>query len=97
MSLHLLVLWWPEQTRGRHHRFDPRRRGCPPIFVSRPTSERCHPACLILSTLGATLALFLCHKLNIHRFKLADPHSPPGEPPRIVGILQTTKPRLSAR
>jgi uncharacterized membrane protein YeaQ/YmgE (transglycosylase-associated protein family) len=35
-------------------------------MFSRPTSERYHPAGLILSTLGAILVLFICYKLKIH-------------------------------
>jgi hypothetical protein len=31
-----------------------------------PTSERFHPAGLILSTLGAILILYICIKLRIH-------------------------------
>jgi uncharacterized membrane protein YeaQ/YmgE (transglycosylase-associated protein family) len=35
-------------------------------IFSRPTNERYHPAGLIVSTLGAMLALFICYKLKIH-------------------------------
>lgn len=35
------------------------------LFAS-PTSERFHPAGLILSTLGAILILYVCIKLRIH-------------------------------
>jgi uncharacterized membrane protein YeaQ/YmgE (transglycosylase-associated protein family) len=31
-----------------------------------PTNERYHPACLIFSTLGAILVLFICYKVKIH-------------------------------
>jgi uncharacterized membrane protein YeaQ/YmgE (transglycosylase-associated protein family) len=32
----------------------------------RPTSERYHPAGILLSTLGAIVVLFVCYKLRIH-------------------------------
>jgi len=35
-------------------------------LLSRPRSERYHPAGLIFSTLGAILVLFICNHLNIH-------------------------------
>jgi uncharacterized membrane protein YeaQ/YmgE (transglycosylase-associated protein family) len=35
-------------------------------MFSRPTNDRYHPAGLLLSTLGAILVLYICHKLNIH-------------------------------
>jgi hypothetical protein len=35
-------------------------------MFSRPRNERFHPGGLIFSTLGATLVLFICYKLNIH-------------------------------
>src|SRR6476646_7737975 len=46
-------------------------------MFSRPTSERYHPAGLILSTLGAILVLYICYKLNI-RFPQILPNIPAG-------------------
>ena len=34
-------------------------------MFSRPANVRFHPACLIFSTLGAILVLFVCYKLKI--------------------------------
>jgi uncharacterized membrane protein YeaQ/YmgE (transglycosylase-associated protein family) len=35
-------------------------------IFARPTSERYHPAGILLSTLGAIVVLFVCYKLRIH-------------------------------